>query len=78
MENYMLLCSQNKKNQLIIIMKVLKHLGLVVMLITAVVLVLSYFNGWSNNNTITMSSLGTMVLGLILYVIGGKKSLENN
>lgn len=78
MENYMLLCNQNKKNQLIIIMKVLKHLGLVVMLITAVVLVLSYFNGWSNNNTITMSSLGAMVLGLILYVIGGKKSLENN
>ena len=67
-----------QKNQLIIIMKVLKHLGLVVMLITAVVLVLSYFNGWSNNNTITMSSLGAMVLGLILYVIGGKKSLENN
>ena len=52
----MLLCSQNKKNQLIIIMKVLKHLGLVVMLITAVVLVLSYFNGWSNNNTITIEA----------------------
>lgn len=59
-------------------MKILKHLGLIIMLITAVVLVLSYFQGWSNNNTITMSSLGSMILGLILYVIGGKKSLENN
>ena len=59
-------------------MKLLKHLGLIIMLIAAVVLVLSYFQGWSNNNTITMSSLGSMILGLILYVIGGKKSLENN
>ena len=59
-------------------MKILKHLGLIIMLITAVVLVLSYFQGWSNNNTITMSSLGSMILGLILYVIGGKKTLENN
>ncbi|MBR5893339.1 MAG: hypothetical protein IKZ37_06880 [Bacteroidaceae bacterium] len=59
-------------------MKILKHLGLIIMLIAAVVLVLSYFQGWSNNNTITMSSLGSMILGLILYVIGGKKSLENN
>ncbi len=59
-------------------MKILKHLGLIIMLIAAVVLVLSYFQGWSNNNTITMSSLGSMILGLVLYVIGGKKSLENN
>ena len=59
-------------------MKILKHLGLIIMLITAVVLVLSYFQGWSNNNTITMSSLGCMILGLVLYIIGGKKSLSNN
>ena len=58
-------------------MKVLKYVGIVVMLIAALVLVLSYFQGWSNDNTITMSSLGCMILGLILYVIGGKKSLEN-
>ena len=59
-------------------MKILKHLGLIVMLIAAAVLVASYFQGWSNNNTITMSSLGGMILGLILYVIGGKISLNNN
>ena len=59
-------------------MKILKHLGLIIMLIAAVVLVLSYFQGWSNNNTITMSSHGSMILGLVLYVIAGKKSLENN
>ena len=58
-------------------MKVLKYVGIVVMLIAALVLVLSYFQGWSNDNTITISSLGCMILGLILYVIGGKKSLEN-
>ncbi len=45
-------------------MKILKHLGLIVMLATALVLVLSYFYGWSNNNSITMGSLGIMILGL--------------
>ena len=59
-------------------MKILKHVGLIIMLITAAVLVASYFQGWSNNNTITMSSLGCMILGLVLYIIGGKKSLSNN
>lgn len=65
-------------NKLNYTMKILKHLGLIVMLATALVLVLSYFYGWSNNNSITMGSLGIMILGLIMYVIGGKKSLDKN
>lgn len=58
-------------------MKVLKYVGLVIILITALVLVLSYFYGWSNNNSITMGALASMIVGLIVYVIGGKKSLEH-
>lgn len=54
----------------------IKFLGLALILIGAVVLVLSYFLGWSNTNAVTSGSLTGMIVGLIVYILAGKKCME--
>ena len=56
----------------------LKTLSLAIIVIAAVVLILSYFLGWVNNNTVQFGSLLAMIVGLIAYIIFGKKALEEN
>ncbi len=58
-------------------MNIIKNLGLALIFIGAVVLFLSYFQGWVNNNAITAGSLVAMIIGWIVYIVAGKKCLEN-
>lgn len=51
----------------------LKHLGIIVIVIAAVVLVLSHFLGWNNINAVQFSSFGAMIVGLVLYIWLNKK-----
>ena len=54
----------------------LKTLGLALIILAAIVLILSYFLGWINNNSVQFGSLFAMVVGLIVYIIFGKKCLD--
>ena len=54
----------------------LKMLSLAIIVIAAIVLVLSYFMGWTNNNSVQFGALAAMIVGLVAYIIFGKKSLE--
>ena len=56
--------------------KSLKMLGLAIIIIAAVALILSYFLGWTNNNGIQAGSFVAMVVGLIIYIVFGKKQLD--
>lgn len=53
--------------------ELLKHLGVILIVIASVVLILSHFLGWNNINAVQFGSLGVMVLGLVLYVWLNKK-----
>ena len=41
----------------------LKMLSLALIVIAAIALVLSYFMGWTNNNTVQFSALAVMIVG---------------
>lgn len=51
----------------------LKNLGLILVVIAAIVLVLSYFMGWNNINGVQFGAFGAMIVGVVLYVILNKK-----
>ncbi len=51
----------------------LKNSGLIIVVIAAIVLVLSYFMGWNNINGIQFGAFGAMIVGVVLYVILNKK-----
>lgn len=51
----------------------LKNLGIIVIIIAAIVLVLSFFLGWNNTNAVQAGSMGAMVVGLVLYIWLNKK-----
>jgi len=75
LKNYALLCSQKIIKSYIIMNKSLKMLGLAIIVLAAIVLILSYFLGWTNNNAVQAGSFAAMVVGLIIYIIFGKKQL---
>ncbi len=51
----------------------LKNLGLILVVIAAIVLVLSYFMGWNNINGVQFGAFGAMIVGVVLYIILNKK-----
>lgn len=56
---------------------IIKNLGLALILIGALVLFLSYILGWININAVNVGAFVAMIIGLITYIIAGKKELEN-
>ncbi len=54
----------------------LKTISLAIIVIAAIVLILSYFNGWTNNNSVQFGSFGAMVVGLIGYIFFGKRCIN--
>lgn len=54
----------------------LKMLSLAIIVIAAIILVLSYFMGWTNNNSVQFGALAAMIAGLVGYIFFSKKSLE--
>ena len=55
---------------------ILKKSGIALIILAAVVLVLSYFLKWTNYNFVQFGSLFAMIVGLIVYIIFGKKCLD--
>ena len=44
-------------------------------IIAAIILIISYFAGWNNINAVNFGAFALMIVGLIVYIIGGKKDL---
>ena len=73
----MLLCSRKITfNYIHIMNSKLKMLSLAIIVIAAIILVLSYFMGWTNNNSVQFGALAAMIAGLVGYIFFSKKSLE--
>lgn len=51
----------------------LKHLGIILIVIASVVLILSHLLGWNNVNAVQFGSFATMIVGLLLYIWLNKK-----
>ena len=51
----------------------LKHLGIIIIILAAVVLILSHVFGWNNVNAVQFGSIGAMIVGLVLYIWLNKK-----
>ncbi|MBR6629703.1 MAG: hypothetical protein IKL03_07100 [Bacteroidaceae bacterium] len=51
----------------------LKNLGLIIIVLAAIVLILSYFLGWNNINGVQFGAFGAMIAGVVLYIILNKK-----
>ena len=54
---------------------IIKSIGLAIIVIAAIVLMLSFYLGWTNNNAVQAGSFAAMVVGLIVYIVFGKKQL---
>ena len=57
---------------------ILKNSGLAIIVLAAIVLMLSYFLQWTNNNALQAGSLIAMVVGLVAYIIFGKRSMAED
>ena len=55
---------------------ILKKSGIAIIILAAIVLILSYFLKWTNINAVQSGSLVAMIAGLIIYIIYGKKCLN--
>lgn len=51
----------------------LKNLGLVLIVIGAILLVLSYALGWVDNNLVNGGALFLMIIGLIAHIVLNKR-----
>ena len=60
--------SMNKLKINSIMNELLKHLGVILIVIASVVLILSHLLGWNNINAVQFGSFVTMVVGLVLYI----------
>ena len=57
----------NTKTKIHIIMK--KNIGILMIILGAIVLVISYFMQWVDNNIVQFSALALMILGLIAHIV---------
>ena len=65
-----------KKKQYTIMGQKIQYAGLALIIIAAIILIISYFAGWNNINAVNVGSFAAMVVGLIVYIVGGKRSLN--
>lgn len=75
---YMFLCKQKNQLKTQNMSTIIKNLGLALILIGAVILLLSYFLNWVNNNAVSVAAIVTMLAGLLTYIFASKKELEKN
>ena len=52
-------------------------IGILWMIIGALILVLSYFLGWNNNNAVQAAGLLFVIGGIVVYVLTNKKNQES-
>ena len=74
----MFLCKQKNQLKTQNMSTIIKNLGLALILIGAVILLLSYFLNWVNNNAVSVAAIVTMIAGLLTYNFASKKELEKN
>ena len=74
----MFLCKQKNQLKTQNMSTIIKNLGLALILIGAVILLLSYFLNWVNNNAVSVAAIVTMIAGLLTYIFASKKELEKN
>lgn len=74
----MFLCKQKNQLKTQNMSTIIKNLGLALILIGAVILLLSYFLNWVNNNAVSVAAIVTMLAGLLTYIFASKKELEKN
>ena len=51
-----------------------KYLGAILIIIAAIVLICSFFFGWTNCNAVQIGSLALMIIGVVIYIITNKKN----
>ncbi len=56
--------------------KYIQYAGLALVLIGAIILITGSFMGWQNNNTLNLSSLSVIIIGIITYIVAGKVLYE--
>lgn len=57
--------------------KYIQYAGLALVLIGAIILITGSFMGWQNNNTLNLSSLSVIIIGIITYIVAGKVFYED-
>ena len=57
--------------------KYIQYAGLALVLIGAIILITGSFMGWQNNNTLNLSSLSVIIIGIITYIVAGKVLYED-
>lgn len=50
--------------------------GKILMIIGAILLILSFFCGWNNNNAVLFGSIALIIAGIVVYIIMNKKNIE--
>ena len=65
----------NQKNHIAMAEKI-KYVGLVLLVIGAIILLASQINGWNNINGVNFGATAAMIVGLITYVVAGKKGYQ--
>ncbi len=78
MNIYMFLCKQKNQLKTQNMSSIIKNLGLALIFVGAIILILSYFLGWVNNNVVSICAIALTIVGLITYIIAGKKELEKH
>lgn len=51
----------------------LKNLGIIIIVLSAIILILSHVLGWNNINGVQFGAFGAMILGVVLYIVLNKK-----
>ncbi|MBQ0062214.1 MAG: hypothetical protein MJZ69_08995 [Bacteroidaceae bacterium] len=51
----------------------MKHLGIALIIIAAIVLVASWFGGFSTTNAVTFGAYAVMIAGVVLHIMLNKK-----
>lgn len=54
----------------------MKHLGVILIILSAITLIASYLTDNSTNNGITFGAAGCFIVGLVLHIILNKKYTE--
>jgi len=50
-----------------------KYLGAILVIIAAIVLIISHFQGWNNYNGVQVGAMTLMIIGILTYVFMNKR-----
>lgn len=50
-----------------------KYLGAIIVIIAAIILIISHFQGWNNYNGVQIGAMSLMIIGLLVYILMNKR-----